>query len=465
MQLDPVHQQIRQDFESKHLNLIQRFLRQPSVSNEGIGMAEMAELVAMTIRDLGGSARVAPTAGWPIVHGRIDVGAPRTLLLYGMYDVQPANETDWLVPPFSGAIREMGPLGPCIVSRGATNSKGPLAGFFNTLYAIRAAGEPLPVNVIFIVEGEEEMGSRHLPDFIAEHADELRSADGAYFPAFRQPIHGDPIVQLGTKGLLYLELTCQGGDWGGPRSRGVHGAYSAWFASPAWKLVQALASLKEGERVTVEDFYNEVWPPSAADESALADLAIRYDLNEVLEEHDVARFKYDLPPHDLLRQYIFQPVLNIDGINGGYTGPGTKTLLPHQVTAKVDIRMVPNMDADTTVARLRRHLDRHGFADVEIKMLNNYPWSKLEPDHPLAQTVLEAYRWHGFQPLIWPMNPGSAPFFLFYETLGVPYALGGLGHGERAHSSNELCTVEGLRLFEEWVATFMHLFARGNKGS
>ncbi len=460
MQLERVHQQIRQDFEGKHLGLLKRFLSQPSISNEGIGMAEMAELVAQTIRGLGGTAQIVPTAGWPVVYGKIDAGAPRTLLLYGMYDVQPAGEPDWIVPPFSPEIREMLGLGRSMIGRGATNSKGPLAGFFNVLDSIRAAGEPFPANILFVVEGEEEQASKHLPDFVHAHADELRVADVALFPAFRQPLHGDPIMQLGTKGLLYMEFSCQGGDWGGPRSRGIHGAYSAWFASPAWKLVQALASMKEGERVTIEGFYEEVRPPSPADERSLADLAERYSLSEVLKEHDVARFKYDLKPHDLLRQYIFQPVLNIDGIIGGYTEPGSKTLLPHKVTAKVDVRMVPDMTPDKTIERLHRHLDRHGFQEVEINVLGTYPWSKVEPDHPITELLREAYRRHGFNPLVWPMNPGSAPVYLFYETLGVPYAMCGLGHGERAHSSNELCTIDGLRLHEEWTATFLDLLSR-----
>lgn len=459
MRLERVHAQIGADWNN-HLRRVQTYLQQPSVSNEGVGMEEMAQLVAATIRDLGGSVQIVPTAGYPIVFGKLEVGAPRTLLLYGMYDVQPAGEPDWIVPPFGGELREMEGRGLCIVSRGATNSKGPLAGFLNVLESIQKAGEPLPVNILFVIEGEEEMGSRHLPDFIRAHRAELSLAHGAFFPAFRQPLQGEPIIQLGTKGLLYLELTCRGGAWGGPRSRDIHAAYAAWFDSPAWVLTQALASMKDGDRITINGFCDEVLAPSTADEKLLADLGERYELDEVLSEHDVAKFKFDLPSADLLRAYIFQPTLNIDGIIGGYTEPGSKTLLPHQMTAKVDVRMVPAMSGDRIVERIRRHLDTHGFEQVEIRVLANYPWSKVESDNPLVNTFVQSFRHHGFDPLLWPLNPGSAPVYLFYETLGVPYALCGLGHGERAHSANELCTVAGLRLFEEWTATFLDLFSR-----
>lgn len=458
MRLEKVHAQIGRDWDH-HLRRVQTFLQQPSVSNEGVGMTEMAELVAATIRKLGGSVQIVPTEGYPVVYGKLDMGAPRTLLLYGMYDVQPAREPDWIVPPFSGELREMNGRGLCIVSRGATNSKGPLAGFLNVLESIQNSGETLPVNILFVIEGEEEMGSRHLPDFIRAHRAELSKAQGAFFPAFRQPLKGEPIMQLGTKGLLYMELTCRGGAWGGPRSRDIHAAYAAWFDNPAWILIQALASMKHGDRVMIEGFYDDVRSPSAADEKLLADLGERYGLDEVLAEHDVARFKYDLPPTDLLREYIFKPTLNIDGIIGGYTEPGSKTLLPHQVTAKMDLRMVPEMGGERMVERIRRHLDTHGFEQVEIEVLGNYPWSKVESANPLVNTFVQSFRQHGFDPLLWPLNPGSAPVYLFYETLGVPYVLCGLGHGERAHSPNELCTVAGLRLFEEWTATFLDLFS------
>jgi acetylornithine deacetylase/succinyl-diaminopimelate desuccinylase-like protein len=465
MRVERVAAQIERDFRSEHLALAQRFVRQPSISNEGIGMEEMAALVAATIRDLGGSAEVCPTAGWPVVYGRIDAGAPKTLLLYGMYDVQPAEEEDWIVPPFAGEIVARGDLGECLVSRGATNSKGPLAAFCNTIASIRAAGEPLPVNIIFLIEGEEEMGSSHLPAFVASRAGELRQADFAYFPAFRQPVLGPPIMQLGTKGLLYLEISCQGGEWGGPRSRGVHGAYAAWFASPAWSLIQALATMTHGDQITVADFFDDVVPPTPGDERAMARHAASFDFGEALAENDVARFRYDLPPHDLLRQYLFQPTLNIDGISGGYVGEGNKTLLPYRVAAKVDVRMVPNMDAATTVERLRAHLDRHGFAHVKLEVLGAYPWSKVDPDHPLARTAAEAFHRRGLDPLVWPLNPGSAPLYLFYETLGIPYVVCGPGHGERAHSSNELCTVDGLLALEHWTAVFLDLLAMTEGGT
>jgi acetylornithine deacetylase/succinyl-diaminopimelate desuccinylase-like protein len=166
--------------QTQHLDRVRAFIRQPSISADGTGIPAMADLVAATIREIGGEASVMPTAGHPIVLGRLDAGAKRTLLFYGMYDVQPVEGETWMVPPFSGEIVDLPKYGPSMVARGVFNSKGPMAGFFNALDAYRATGQRPPVNVVFLIEGEEELGSRNLPAFVAAHRDALK-ADAAYF--------------------------------------------------------------------------------------------------------------------------------------------------------------------------------------------------------------------------------------------------------------------------------------------
>ena len=151
-----------------HLETTRAFVRQPSISADGTGMAEMAALVRDTIVALGGESEIVPTALHPVVWGRIDAGKPRTLLYYGMYDVQPTVGEDWLVDPFGGEIRDLPGLGECLVNRGVMNQKGPLIGFFNVLEAIRAVGDELPVNIVFMIEGEEVMQSRNLPTFVRD---------------------------------------------------------------------------------------------------------------------------------------------------------------------------------------------------------------------------------------------------------------------------------------------------------
>src|SRR5262249_6998395 len=188
---------------------------QPSISADGTGIREMAEIIKGKIEELGGEARVVPTRGWPVVWGEIDAGAPKTLLLYGMYDVQPFEGETWITPPFAAEIVDLPRHGPSLVNRGVFNSKGPLIQFLNVLSAVRAVEGKLPLTVKFMLEGEEELGSKHLPDFVAEHRDRL-GADFAFFGSYSQDATGKPVMYLGVKGILFMEWLSRGGDWGGP---------------------------------------------------------------------------------------------------------------------------------------------------------------------------------------------------------------------------------------------------------
>ncbi|MDR7486551.1 MAG: M20/M25/M40 family metallo-hydrolase [Armatimonadota bacterium] len=458
--MDDLYAALDARFEA-HLDRVRTFLCQPSISGEGTGMAEMAELVAGSIRALGGTAEIVPTPGWPVVYGAIDAGQPKTLLLYGMYDVQPVEGEEWIVPPFAAEVVDLPQVGPSVVARGVYNTKGPLAGLFNVLESIQAVRGRLPVNVKFVVEGEEELGSRNLPGFIDAYRDRL-AADATYFPFYCQDRHGKPRLWLGVKGIQYFEVTCRGGPWGGPRTRGVHGSNAVWVANPIWRLVRALATMMDDdEQITIDGFYDDVAPPSAEDEELLARLAQTFDPATELWMWDADRFKYDLQGHALLRRYLYDPTLNIDGIWGGYTGPGTKTLLPHEVRVKMDVRLVPNMEPERVRACIRAHLRRIGRDDLEVHFYEGYPPAKTSVRDPAVQALIRSCRAFGFEPEIWPHLAGSAPFYLFRRVLNQPFVMGGLGHGGRPHSPNEYATVEGMRLFERSVARFLYEFADG----
>ena len=442
-----------------HLARVQQFVRQPSISGEGTGMREMAELVADSIRRLGGRAELVPTDGWPVVYGEVDAGAPKTVLLYGMYDVQPVEGEQWLVPPFAGEVVDLPEVGPSVVARGVYNTKGPLAGLFHVLEAIQAVRGRLPVNVKFVVEGEEELGSPHLPQFIHAARDRL-GADATYFAFYNQDRHGKPRLWLGVKGIQYFEIACRGGAWGGPRTRGVHGSNAVWIGSPAWRLLRALATMiDDDEQIRIEGFYDDVAPPSAEDEELLAALARTFDPATELWMWDAERFKYDLTGADLLRRYLYDSTLNIDGLWGGYTGPGTKTLLPHEVRVKMDVRLVPDMEPERVRQRIRAHLARIGREDLEVHFYEGYPPAKTSVREPVVQALVRAIRALGFEPEIWPHIAGSAPFYLFRRVLGQPFAMGGLGHGGRPHSPNEYATLAGMQLFARSVARFLYEYA------
>jgi len=442
-----------------HISRVRSFVSQPSISGEGAGMAEMAELVRDSIQRLGGTAEIVPTPGWPVVFGEVSVGAPRTLLLYGMYDVQPVEGEEWIAPPFAGDIVDLPEFGPSMVARGVYNTKGPLAGLFNVLESIQAVRGRLPVNLKFVVEGEEELSSRNLPGFIEAYKDRL-GADATYFPFYSQNRDGKPVLWLGVKGIQYFEIACRGGAWGGPRTRGVHGCNAVWVGNPIWRMTRALATMMDdAEQIQIEGFYDDVVPPSAEDEALLQQLARTFDPANELWMWDTERFKYDLHGADLLRRYLYDPQLNIDGVLGGYTGPGMKTLLPHEVRVKMDVRLVPNMEPERVRQRIRDHLVKIGRDDFEVHFYEGYPAAKTNVSEHVVQSVIRSCRSLGAEPEIWPHVAGSAPLYLFSRVLNQPFATGGLGHGGRPHSPNEYATVEGMRLFERSVARFIYEFA------
>lgn len=441
---------------SDHLERCRAFLRQKSVSATGEGIAETAALVKSFIEEIGGTASRWGNPDFPVVYGRLDSGAARTLIVYGMYDVQPADEPNWISPPFDAAVHHLPKLGECVVARGAVNSKGALCGLFNALKTLKEV-DRIPVNLIFAIEGEEEVGSPQYEAFIQAHRPAL-DADGVVDFDFSQDSKGEVAVHLGLKGIVYLDLVCRGGKAGGPLESAQHGSVSAWVASPAWRLVHALATLTDRrENIAIADFYENVQGPGAVDRALLKTLVKTLDETAFLKEMKSLCFKHDRRGIDLLKKGLYHPVININGIHTGYHGSGTKTVLPRKATAKVDIRFGPNMEPAEVIAKFRRHLDRHGFGDIEVRVRDSYTWSKTDFRQPIVQTLVAAYRAHGLEPEIWPIATWAAPYFVFSRILKLPVVSGGLGHGGRQHAVNEYMTVAGLRDFEKSVVTFLSL--------
>jgi acetylornithine deacetylase/succinyl-diaminopimelate desuccinylase-like protein len=454
--LERVYAHIDAHFD-EHLEATRAFVRQPSISADGTGMVEMAALCAEKIRALGGTAEIVPTAGHPVVWGHLPGRSAKTLLIYSMYDVQPVAGEQWSVPdPFGAAIRDLPGFGPCIVSRGIFNSKGPLINLFNALGAIRAVDGAPPLSLTFLIEGEEELGSRHLPEFATAQRDRLR-ADAAFFPMYSQDPKGRAMNYLGVKGLVFMELIARGGDHGGPRTRAVHSSNAVWIHSPAWWLVQALSSMlsPDQKRITIDGFYDDVAAP-ADDEAALLEaLRDQFDASVPLRLNDAARYKYDVDGLALLREYLYQPSLNIDGLITGDVGPGTKTVLPHEARAKIDIRLVPRMRPERVIAQVKDHLRRGGHDMIDVVVHQHFPGAQVPLGAPAVQALLRTYARAGITVENRPRIAASAPFWVFSDLLGVPLAVGGPGHGGRAHSPDEYATIDGMRRFEKSMVTFL----------
>ena len=433
---------------NEHLSKLQELVKQPSVSAENRGVRQCAELVKSYLKDLGcKDPRLVETSGFPVIYGYYDAGAEKTIIIYLMYDTQPVDDPGWTVPPLEGRVVNLPPFGDCLVARGAINTKGELRAFLNACESIKAVGEEIPVNLMFVAEGEEELGSRHLPEFIEKYAGELKKADAVFFPSADQNQKGKVMNALGVKGIVYFELELDGKNWGhGPTEFDIHGSNKAWVDSPAWRMIQALSTMttKDGNKVLIDGFYENALPPSQEDLELLEKLEKTFDEDSVKDMMKVEKFIEDTHGRKALLKYLYSPTLNIDGIWGGYIGPGTKTVLPYKITAKVDVRLVPNMKVEEVLPKIRRHLDKHGFQEIKIVELEEgYGWAKTRVKEPVAQAIIKTYREFGYEPEIWPHVAGSAPFCMFNrEPLNLPFVEGGLGHGGRAHAPDEYIVVQ-----------------------
>jgi len=437
-----------------HVAEVQRYLRQPSVSAQNLGMQECAEMTADYLRTLGADAQLVPLeGGHPVVYGTLrSNSSDKTLLIYSMYDVQPPEPLEgWNSPPWAAAI-----VDGKIIARGAFNSKGPLMAFVNAVQSIKAVTGDVPVNMIFVIDGEEEMGSLHLPQFIDAYQDELRRAQAMYFHMPSEMIKGRPQVILGFKGNAYFELEVK------LREFDVHSGIAAVVRNPVWRLVWALNSMRGADdRIVIDGFYDNVRPPSQEDLDLLPGivdvlgpeaLAGMYRMNDP--------YSVNLAGPDFVRQVLFEPTLNIDGFLAGYTGPGSKTIVPASAIAKLDARLVPDMTVEEVLGKIRNHLDKCGFEDVEVRFVTGYGPAKTRASSAIAQAAIRSIEKMGVKPGVAPLVPGSAPEVMFAEPpLSLPFAMSGLGHGFLMHAPNEYFEVEGVRACEKSAVAFLYEYA------
>ena len=426
-----------------HTAAIQRWLRQRSISAQNDGVREMATMVRDDLKAIGfQEAELVETDGHPGVWGYYHAGAPKTLLVYMMYDVQPVNEADWRSPPFEARIIDHD-LGRVIMARGATNQKGPQRAFLNAIESIVAVDGTLPVNLMVTVEGEEELGSPHYPQIIDRYEQRLRSAHGVIFPFNSQGADGSASLILGVKGMLYLEAEATGGEHGGPSTAEIHGSYKAIVDSPVWRLVNGLSSMvsDDGNTILIDGYYDGVRPPTEEEAALIRGLA-RQDRDALYQKAlSVAQWIDGKTGVEAIKELIYTPTLNIDGIYGGYTGEGVKTILPHKATAKVDSRLPVGIDPDAALAKIRAHLQKHGYDDIKLRKLSGYPASQTSVTSPLVQAVLGVFNKYGHVPTVNPRIAGSAPFYQFTKRLGLPMIPAGLGYGTGAHAPNEIMVV------------------------
>jgi acetylornithine deacetylase/succinyl-diaminopimelate desuccinylase-like protein len=436
--------------DQKHEPFVARlidYLCTPSISAYGEGMDKVAEILLAWLKQLGLETRLEPTAGWPMVVAKSEFQrGKKTVLLYGHYDVQPPDPLEaWVTPPFEPTIRD-----GRIYARGAADNKGQHFAQLLALETLLACYQRLPCNVIVLLEGEEEIGSPHIHEFLQTHQDEF-AADLVIISDGPLDISGRARLQFGVRGVLSFELRAHGaksdlhsGNWGGV------------VPNPIWSLVHVLSTMKNSQgEITIKGFYDNVKAPSELERAAAAKLPVDVEgVKKTLElKHlDAPEWR---PFHDRL---MFWPTLTINGLHGGYGGPGSKTVLPHEAVAKCDVRLVEAQSLDEIFAKIEAHV-RRVDPEVEFVRMDGMEPSKTPIDSPFAEPIFQAMtQARGEEPLIVPSMGGSLPNYVFTKTLGLPTFVVPYANADSAnHAPNENLEVE---LFIKGIKTGAAILAR-----
>jgi acetylornithine deacetylase/succinyl-diaminopimelate desuccinylase-like protein len=483
----------------EHVADFQKWIQQPSISNSGEGIPESAEMVKGFFDKLGcQQTRVYDvgvteygTPGNPVVYAKCDEGAPKTLVIYWMYDTMPVTQPDlWVAPPFEGRIVDGKTAGidpafkKVLIGRGATNSKGPQLAQLEAFMSMRQTMGKLPVNLIFVAEGDEERMDIGLRKFVKDHPDLFKGAD-AMLRFAGQNNGGSASISGGSEGCVYVELTTSGKSWGkGPTVSDIHGSWKRSVDSPAWRHIKMLGSLvsDDGNTPKIAGFFDNMEPLNARETATLKNGSSKLNLKAAADNLGVARFISD-DPYTMLKESRYGTSFNLDGIWGGnmYAG-GAGAILPNKITSKHNFRYIPNMNGLDIVKKLRAQLDKNGYKDVEVKLIGDVPWAKMGYDTDIAKAITQTFDEFGI-----PYAPPSAsetilggywPAYLFSNQevgqrvapVEMSIAAGGAGMGGRAHAANEYYIIEGagkvygLAGAEKSVAAIVYNYAHINSG-
>jgi acetylornithine deacetylase/succinyl-diaminopimelate desuccinylase-like protein len=324
-ELQPIYNEITKRHDEA-VQRLQTWIRQPSIAAEHRGIDEGCQLLMDMLKDAGfQNVQKVPTDGNPGIFAVMDNGAPKTIGLYFMYDVKQADPSEWSSPPFEARLVDKPGFGKVIVGRGATNQKGPEATFLAALHAIHGAGRKVPVNFVFVAEGEEEIASPHFPQVVhrPDVLTAMRKCEGVYMPMASQDADGDVTIDLGAKGVIELELVSSGEKWGRGPMQDLHSSNKARVDSPAWHLVKALSTLVSQDGNTpFTGFAANARPLSAEDRALIADAAKRLNEATLKKAMGVQHWIHDVDFQKSLEMLAADPTINIEGLVGGYTGPG-----------------------------------------------------------------------------------------------------------------------------------------------
>ena len=427
---------------------LQDWIALPTIAAEKRNTPQGAEYMAKLATEAGFQhVEIVPTSGIPGVFATLDAGAAKTLAVYFMYDVKQYDPKEWSSPPLEAKIIDRPGVGKVMIGRGAVNQKGPESTFLAALHAMKAAGRKLPVNLVLICEGEEEIASPHFAEIIRkpEILAALHRCVGVMIPSADQDTSGAVVIELGAKGVMELELVASGADWGRGPTKDLHSSWKAAVDSPAWRLVEALKTLvtPDGNKPAVDGWYENVKPLTAHQKALIAAATAKENEKQEMQALNVSHWIDDLPFEKAMERLAAEPTINIEGLVGGYTGPGGKTILPARAVAKIDCRLVPDMTLEEAKRKLRAHLDKRGFKDIEINVTGGYDPTQTDENSSFIQAQVATYKALGIPVSFSARSAGSWPGVNF---TGAPVSLPagdfGTGYGTGAHAPDEFFVIE-----------------------
>ena len=450
---------------------LQTLIRQPSVSAKNQGLVECANLVAQLMRKAGISAELlsfdndlqktmeynidpfSPSLPPPIVYGEVKSKSNpngKTILFYNHYDVQPIEPLElWSEDPFSGKVE-----GNYIFGRGSADDKGELITRIKAVeYHLSRTGD-VPCNIKFLVEGEEEIGSKHLSKYLSIYKDKFE-CDGVIWESGFIDTIGRPVISLGQKGILSVEIISKGPN------KDIHSSLAVLIENPAWRLVRVLNTLRDDKgKILVKDWCKE------ARDFTYEELSIinkeRFDEDALKKEYGIANFLNGMQGNDVKKAFEGMPTCNISGLASGSSGPGSKTIIPSIAVARIDFRLVPDMIPDVQFNRLKKHLREHGFddSDISVRLLDGEPAARTPINHPFVNTVKDAAMEVYGDFVINVSAAGTGPMYYFDKMLGVPcICIGGTDISNRSHSPNEYMRIDSLNKTVRCIAAILEKFS------
>jgi acetylornithine deacetylase/succinyl-diaminopimelate desuccinylase-like protein len=426
---------------------LRQWIALPTIANMGVNTPQGAEYMRQLALDAGfQKARIVETGGVPGVFATLDAGARDTLTIYFMYDVKHYDPAEWSSPPLEGRIVDRPGEGRALVGRGAVNQKGPEMAFLTALRGFKTTGVKLPVNLVLVAEGEEEIGSTNFPKMLAdpEVAAAVRRSVGVVMPSTGQSRDGSVSIDLGAKGVVELQLVSSGEKWGRGPAKDIHSSLMARVDSPTWHLVKALDTLvaDDGYTPAIDGWFENVRPLTPRERELIA-ADLPKDEASVKKLLGVQHWINDEDFLTSAYRLASQPTVNIQGLIGGYTGPGGKTVLPGRAEAKLDLRLVPDMTKDEAVEKLKAHLARRGFGDIEVIVSGGYSPTESSEDSIIVRAAESTLAKAGIEHSLFPRRAGSWPGVVF---TGPPLAMAaghfGVGRGGGAHAPDEWLLIE-----------------------